>query len=158
MEIEINKRLVQVPEALRDVTLLEFLREVVALKGTKLGCGIGLCGACTVHVDGVATRSCQTIVSEAADQQITTIEGLAATSSSQALHPVQQAWIENTVPQCGYCQAGQIMMAAALLKRNPAPSSEEIREEMSPNLCRCGTYSRIHQAITQLAGSSDDDS
>lgn len=158
MEVKINNKLVQVPKALRDVTLQEFIRDVAGLKGTKLGCGIGLCGACTVHINGVATRSCQVIMSETADQKITTIEGLSETSPSQTLHPVQQAWIENSVPQCGYCQAGQIMTASAFLERNPDPSSEEIRDEMSANLCRCGTYSRIREAIAQVARKNNDDS
>jgi len=140
-----------VPEELRDVVLLDFIRDFAGLKGSKFGCGKGLCGACSVHIDGTAVRACQILVAETAGQQITTIEGLAATVSQDALHPVQKAWIEAAVPQCGYCQAGQIMTAAALLKRNPNPSNEEIRDAMSGNLCRCGTYTRIRQAIVQAA-------
>ena len=151
MKIALNGDDVTVPARLGDVTLLDFIRDHTGLKGTKFGCGIGLCGACTVHIDGVAARSCQVLVGEAAGRRITTIEGLAATAPSGALHPLQQAWIAETVPQCGYCQAGQIMTAAALLSRNPNPGGEEIREEMSGNLCRCGTYPRIHRAIVRAA-------
>ena len=151
MEIEINSKVVNVPEELRDVTLLEFIRDFGGLKGTKFGCGAGLCGACTVHIDGIATRSCQVSVAEVSSQQVTTIEGLAATNSSGGLHPVQRAWIEVAVPQCGYCQPGQIMTAAALLRRNPDPSTQEIQTEMSGNLCRCGTYARIRQAIVRAS-------
>ena len=151
MELAINGSPVTVPEKLQDVTLLNFLRDFAGLTGTKFGCGIGLCGACTVHLDGVAVRSCQTYGADLGDVQITTIEGLAQTHSSGALHPVQQAWIAEGVQQCGYCQAGQIMTASALLRRVPDPSDKEIREEMSGNLCRCGTYGRIHRAITRVA-------
>ena len=154
MEIEINSRAVDVPEELRKVTLLEFIRDFADLKGTKFGCGAGLCGACTVHIDGIATRSCQISVMEASGQQVTTIEGLAATIPSGGLHPLQRAWIEVAVPQCGYCQPGQIMTASAFLKRNPNPTAEEIREEMSGNLCRCGTYGRIKKAIARAASES----
>ena len=151
MEIAINGSPVSVPEKLKDVTLLNFLRDFTGLTGTKFGCGIGLCGACTVHIDGVATRSCQTPVSDVGDAEITTIEGLAQTFEGGALHPVQQAWIAEGVPQCGYCQAGQIMTASALLRRIPDPTDTDIREEMSGNLCRCGTYGRIRRAITRVA-------
>ena len=149
--IYINSEKMGVPENLQDVLLMDFLREHVGLRGTKYGCGAGLCGACTVHVDGVATRSCQVSVNDVKGQQITTIEGLAASSKMAGLHPVQRAWIEESVPQCGYCQAGQIMTAAALLKRNPNPSNAEIKSEMSGNLCRCGTYARIQKAISKAA-------
>jgi len=151
MEITINNKVVAVPEKLREVTLLNFVRDFAGLKGTKFGCGIGLCGACTVHINGAAARSCQVSVDEISGQQVTTIEGLAETTSGETLHPVQKAWIEEAVPQCGYCQPGQIMTAAALLVRNHTPSDEEIRQEMSGNLCRCGTYTRIHRAIVRAA-------
>jgi len=131
-----------------DMPLLWVLRDILDLKGAKYGCGIGLCGACTVHVDGRAVRSCLTQVGSVADQPITTIEGL----SPDGLHPVQAAWEAVDVPQCGYCQAGQIMSAAALLKQTPHPSDADIESAMSGNLCRCGTYTRIRQAIHQAAG------
>jgi aerobic-type carbon monoxide dehydrogenase small subunit (CoxS/CutS family) len=130
-----------------DVPLLWTLRDRLELRGTKFGCGRGLCGACTVLVDGRATRSCVTRVGSVAGRAITTIEGLAG----DALHPVQQAWIDEDVPQCGYCQAGQIMTAVALLAATPFPSDEQIREGMSGNLCRCGTYHRIRRAVTRAA-------
>lgn len=151
MKVAINNEAVPVPEDIHDVRLVDFIRDFAGLKGTKFGCGTGLCGACTVHVDGVAVRSCQVLVSDVTGQQVTTIEGLAATSPSGSLHPVQRAWIEDAVPQCGYCQAGQIMTAAALLDRNRDPSDEEIRDEMSGNICRCGTYVRIRKAIVRAA-------
>lgn len=127
----------------RSTPLLWVLRDHLNLQGAKYGCGIGACGACTVHVDGVAMRSCQLPVSDVKKQEITTIEGL----SEQADHPVQKAWLEHDVAQCGYCQAGQIMSAVSLLKNNPHPSDEEIAAYMSGNLCRCGTYARIKAAI-----------
>jgi aerobic-type carbon monoxide dehydrogenase small subunit (CoxS/CutS family) len=123
--------------------LLWALRDVLHLHGTKYGCGIAQCGACTVHFNGTATRSCQLPLSAVAGQAITTIEGLSATGD----HPVQQAWLEHDVAQCGYCQAGQIMSAASLLKSNPKPTDEEIEAAMSGNICRCGTYLRIKEAI-----------
>ncbi|MEP4039090.1 (2Fe-2S)-binding protein [Pseudophaeobacter sp.] len=150
MQLVINGSPVTVPQELQNVTLLDFLRDFAGLTGTKFGCGIGLCGACTVHLDGVATRSCQTYVSDLEDTQVTTIEGLAQTFSGEGLHPIQQAWIAEGVPQCGYCQAGQIMTASALLRRVPDPTDAEIREEMSGNLCRCGTYGRIRRAIARV--------
>ena len=131
-----------------ETPLLWVLRDTLQLTGTKFGCGAGLCGACTVHVDGAAIRSCSTPVSQATGKNITTIEGLAA----NGLHPLQQAWIEEQVPQCGYCQAGQIMAAAALLAKTPQPSDEQITQAMTGNLCRCGTYDRIRQAIHRAAG------
>jgi isoquinoline 1-oxidoreductase alpha subunit len=131
-----------------DMPLLWVIRDVVNLKGTKFGCGIGQCGACTVHLRGRAVRSCQTPVSMAAGAAITTIEGLSADGS----HPLQVAWQEIDVPQCGYCQAGQIMSAAALLSTTPKPTDADIDRAMNGNLCRCGTYLRIRQAIHRAAG------
>ena len=130
-----------------DMPLLWVIRDVLNLKGTKFGCGIGQCGACTVNLRGRAVRSCQTLVSQASGAAITTIEGLSANGT----HPLQQAWQEIDVPQCGYCQAGQIMSAAALLSSNPKPSDSDINQAMSGNLCRCGTYTRIRQAIHRAA-------
>jgi isoquinoline 1-oxidoreductase alpha subunit len=130
-----------------DTPLLWVLRDVLDLKGAKYGCGIGLCGACTVLVDGKAERSCLTPVGSVAQKKITTIEGL----SPDGLHPLQAAWEALDVPQCGYCQAGQIMSAAALLEHTPNPTDAEIDTAMSGNLCRCGTYPRIRQAIHQAA-------
>ena len=129
-----------------DMPLLWVLREDLRLTGTKFGCGIGVCGACTVHIDGVPVRSCTMAVDKAAGKQIRTIEGL----SSDGQHPLQRAWVERNGPQCGYCQSGQLMSAAALLSENPEPSEADINRAMSGNLCRCGTYQRIREAI-QLA-------
>jgi len=123
--------------------MLWVLRDQVKLVGTKYGCGIAQCGACTVHLDDNSVRSCQLPVSAVGEQKITTIEGL----SEKGDHPVQQAWLEVDVPQCGYCQAGQIMTASALLKKNPNPSDEEIESAMNGNICRCGTYTRIKKAV-----------
>ena len=127
--------------------LLWALRDTMGLKGTKYGCGIAQCGACTVHVNGVATRSCQLPMSAVASQQITTIEGLSATGD----HPVQKAWLAHDVAQCGYCQSGQIMSAASLLKTTPNPTDDDIDGAMSGNICRCGTYTRIKAAIHSAA-------
>ena len=127
--------------------ILWVLRDHLNLKGTKYGCGIALCGSCTIHLDGTATRSCQLPISSVGDKSIITIEGL----SEKGDHPVQKAWQEHDVPQCGYCQAGQIMNAAALLNSNPNPTDEEIESSMSGNICRCGTYVRIKQAIKTAA-------
>ncbi len=131
--------------------LLWVLRDHLNLVGTKFGCGMAMCGACTVHLDGVATRSCVLPVSAVADKEITTIEGL----SENGDHPVQKAWLEHDVPQCGYCQAGQLMSAASLLKSNANPTDEEIETAMSGNICRCGTYVRIKAAIKTAANSSN---
>ena len=130
-----------------ETPLLWVLRDTIGLTGTKFGCGMALCGACTVHVDGEPVRSCVTPVSAVGDKPVTTIEGLSPDRS----HPVQQAWIELDVPQCGYCQSGQIMSAAALLAKNPNPSNADIDDAMSGNLCRCGTYGRIRAAIHRAA-------
>lgn len=130
-----------------DTPLLWVLREHAGLVGTKYGCGIAQCGACTVHLNGVAVRSCTQPVSMVGEQSITTIEGL----SEKGGHPLQEAWIEHDVPQCGYCQAGQIMNAAALLKKNPNPSDQEINAAMDGNICRCGTYIRVKAAIKTAA-------
>ena len=130
-----------------DMPLLWVLRDVMNLKGTKYGCGIGQCGACTVHIRGRAVRACQTPVSAAANTPITTIEGL----SADGTHPLQVVWQEIDVPQCGYCQAGQIMSAAALLAQKPVPTDAEINTAMNGNLCRCGTYVRIREAIHRAA-------
>ncbi len=130
-----------------ETPLLWVLRDTLGMTGTKYGCGIQECGACTVHLDGEAVRSCGTPVSEVGDSDVTTIEGL----SDDGTHPLQQAWREHAVPQCGYCQVGQIMNAAAMLKANPSPSDEQIDEEMSGNICRCGTYNRIRAAIHTAA-------
>ena len=129
--------------------LLWALRDLLGLTGTKYGCGIGACGACTVHLNGQAVRSCITSIGDVGDQEVTTIEGL----SPDGTHPVQRAWIANNVPQCGYCQVGQIMQAAALLKDTPKPTDQQITDAMSGNICRCGTYQRIRAAIKQAAES-----
>lgn len=133
-----------------DTPLLWAIRDEIGLTGTKFGCGMGLCGACTVHFNGQAIRSCITPVSVVAGQAITTIEGL---SDGDSLHPVQEAWVQNNVPQCGYCQPGQIMSASALLAQNPSPSDDDIDTAMAGNICRCGTYPRIRQAIKDASAS-----
>lgn len=148
ISFEINNETVSY-DGLEDTPLLWVLRDHFKLKGTKYGCGIGSCGACTVHIDGKAMKSCTTRISRVAGRRVTTIEGLAA--SPTELHPVQQAWIAEDVPQCGYCQAGQIMAAADLLHRNPKPSDKDIARKMT-NICRCGTYVRIRKAIHRAAG------
>ncbi len=135
-------------EVAPDTPLLWVLRDTLGLTGTKYGCGMGLCGACTVHVDGEAVRSCQTPVSSIGAKKITTIEGL----SSNRHHPVQRAWVEEQVPQCGYCQSGQIMQAAAFLARTPHPTREQTDEAMNGNICRCATYQRIRRAIQRATG------
>ncbi len=151
VKININDKdeQIDVPE---ETHLLWAIREHLGLTGTKFSCGIGACGACTVHIDGVATRSCITPISAVTDgQKITTIEGLSSDNS----HPLQEAWIEAQVPQCGYCQSGQIMHAAGLLNENSKPSKQEIVKHMSANLCRCGTYMRIAKAV-EIAATSDE--
>ena len=140
------RRQVDVPP---DMPLLWVLRDVLGLTGTKFGCGMALCGACTVHIDGQSARSCSTAMKSVAGKTVTTIEGL----SPAGEHPVQRAWIESDVPQCGYCQSGQIMSAAALLARKPNPSDSEIDDAMRGNICRCGTYQAIREAIHRAARS-----
>ena len=144
--LNINGRNMSV-DAAGDTPLLWAIREQLQMTGTKFGCGIGMCGACTVHVNGEAVRSCQTMVGDVAGKKITTIEGLSAKGD----HPLQKAWITEQVPQCGYCQSGQIMSAADLLKQKPKPTRDEIVEHMSTNICRCGTYQRIVRAIERAA-------
>lgn len=144
LNINGEERQVEVAE---DTPLLWVLRDHLNLPGTKFGCGIAQCGACTVHLNGNAIRSCSLPISAVGDSEITTIEGL----SENGDHPVQKAWLEHDVPQCGYCQAGQIMSAAALLNQNPNPSDKEIESAMNGNLCRCGTYLRIKRAIKTAA-------
>ena len=135
-------------EAVPNTPLLWVLRDNLNLTGTKYGCGVAQCGACTVHLDGTAVRSCSTPVSIIGNKKVTTIEGI---SSEEKVHPVQQAWIDENVPQCGYCQTGQIMSAIALLDKNPTPTDSEIEEAMKGNICRCGTYERIRKAIKRAA-------
>ena len=130
-----------------NMPLLWVLRDLLGLTGTKFGCGVGLCGACTVHLNGVATRSCQIPISAIGNQTVTTVEGL----SHDRSHPLQRAWMAEDVPQCGYCQSGQLMTAAALLAKNPAPTDADIDAALSGNLCRCGTYQHIRRAIHRAA-------
>jgi isoquinoline 1-oxidoreductase subunit alpha len=146
ISLTVNKHSVTV-DVDPSVPLLWVLREHLGLTGTKYGCGVAQCGACTVHLDGRPVRSCSTPVSRAVGKEVTTIEGL----SSNGNHPVQRAWVEIEVPQCGYCQSVQIMSAAALLKQTPKPTDEEINRAMSGNICRCGTYPRIRRAIHRAA-------
>ena len=146
ISLTVNKRQVSV-DADPSTPLLWVVREHLGLTGTKYGCGVAQCGACTVHLDGRPVRSCSTPLSRAAGKELTTIEGLSADRS----HPLQRAWIEIEVPQCGYCQSGQIMSAAALLAKSPHPGDEDINRAMSGNICRCGTYPRIRRAIHRAA-------
>ena len=146
-QLQINGKKINA-EAAADMPLLWVIRDIVGLKGTKYGCGIAQCGACTIHIDGSPVRSCQIPISTLSKKtKITTIEGIGEIE----LHAIQEAWIEEQVPQCGYCQSGQIMSAVALLKENPQPTDEEIVASMNGNLCRCGTYSRIHNGIKMAA-------
>lgn len=149
MNLTINGKKYDLPVE-DDMPLLWAIRDVAGLTGTKFGCGKGLCGACTVHLDGMAIRSCVTPALAAKGKAITTIEGLSKDGHS---HPLQRAWVEEEVPQCGYCQSGQIMAAAAFLERNKTPTEEEVRQSMN-NLCRCGTYLRIRKAILRAAAYS----
>lgn len=154
MRLTINRETHEVPPDWQDDSLLHVLREHLGFVGAKFGCGAGLCGACTVLLDGAAVRSCVVPVAAAAGRDITTIEGLAAPDG--ALHPVQQAWLENAVPQCGYCQAGQVMGTVALLRAVPRPSDADIDAALAGHLCRCGTQQRVrtavHRAARRLAG------
>ena len=138
-------------EAVPNTPLLWVLRDNLGLTGTKYGCGVAQCGACTVHLDGAAVRSCSTPVSTVGNKKVTTIEGLA---TADTLHPVQQAWMQENVPQCGYCQSGQIMSAVALIEMNPTPSDSDIEAAMSGNICRCGTYERIRKAIKRASNTA----
>ena len=147
IDLQVNGTTRQVDVA-PDMPLLWVIRDELGLTGTKYGCGMALCGACTVHLDGVAIRSCVTPVSAVAGKKITTIEGLSADGS----HPLQKAWVEHQVPQCGYCQSGQIMQAASLLATTPKPNDADIDTAMAGNVCRCGTYPRIRAAIHAAAG------
>jgi isoquinoline 1-oxidoreductase subunit alpha len=149
MRLQVNDKEHVIEGVDESTPLLWVLRDRLGLVGTKYGCGIGQCGACTVHLNGTPTRSCSIPVSAAAGQRITTIEGLAGQDGK--LHPLQAAWIEHDVPQCGYCQAGQLMSAAALLKQKPDPSDADIDAAMNGNICRCGTYPRIRKAIHSAA-------
>ena len=147
ISLTVNGKLYNVDVA-PDMPLLWVIRDVIGLTGTKFGCGLSQCGACTVHLDGNAVRSCGTPASVAAGKKVTTIEGLSPDSS----HALQIAWIAEQVPQCGYCQSGQIMSAAALLTKTPKPTDAQIDSAMNGNICRCGTYQRIHRAIKRAAG------
>ncbi len=148
MLLKVNGSSMQVPAAWRTESLLDVLREALGLVGTRYGCGAGQCGACTVLIDGVATRSCLVPVRQVGAAEVTTIEGLATAGS---LHPVQQAWLDLAVPQCGYCQAGQIMSTVALLRRTPRPDDAQIDAALAGNLGRCGTQQRVRQAVKQAA-------
>ena len=148
----LNGKAVETDDA-PDTPLLWVVRDTFRLKGSKYGCGAGLCGACTMHVDGAATRTCVLPVSAVAGREVTTIEGI---GTPDALHPLQAAWVEHSVPQCGYCQSGQIMTAAALLERNPSPSEAEVESAMAGNLCRCGCYPRIKAAILAVGDLAHD--
>ena len=149
-KLRVNGRSADVPSSRGEASLLWYLRDQLDLKGTKYGCGAGVCGACTVHMDGAPVRACLVRLDAAFDHDITTIEGLSPDSS----HPLQRAWIAEQVPQCGYCQSGQIMQAAALLASTPDPTDGEIARAMDGNLCRCGTYPRIRRAIRRAARES----
>lgn len=152
MELEINTRRHTVTASWQDETLLLVLREQLGLTGAKFGCGVGVCGACTVLADGQAVRSCQLSARDAVGRKITTIEGLSR--GDGGLHAVQQAWLDEAVTQCGYCQAGQIMSVVALLKAVPRPSPVQVDKALSGNLCRCGTQQRIRRAVSRAAGAT----
>jgi len=147
IQLTVNQKKYEVDVA-PDMPLLWVIRDIIGLTGTKYGCGIAQCGACTIHLNGEAIRSCTTPVSQAANKNITTVEGLSPDNS----HPLQVAWLQEDTPQCGYCQSGQLMSAAYLLKVNPNPTDEDIDDAMSGNICRCGTYPRIRKAIHAAAG------
>lgn len=147
MKLRVNDELITVPEGWQEESLLQVLREALGLIGAKYGCGAGLCGACTVLVDGQPTRSCVTPVSVAVGKTIQTIEGIA---SAGTLHPVQQKWLSASIPQCGYCQSGQILATLSLIKRNPQPTDEQIDNALAGHLCRCGTQARVRSAIQQM--------
>ena len=149
MQVLVNDQWINVPVDWQEETLLHVLREALGLVGTKFGCGLGQCGACTVLLDGEPVRSCQMQIAMVGTRSVTTIEGI---EQAGRLHPVQQAWLSVAVPQCGYCQAGQIMTAVALLRRVPQPSDEAIDSALAGNLCRCGTQQRIRQAVKRAAG------
>lgn len=149
MRLLVNGRARSVPEAWRDETLLATLREPLGLVGAKYSCGIGVCGACVVHVEGEPVRSCMLRTADAEGRRVLTVEGLAGADGT--LHPLQRAWIEERVAQCGFCQAGQIMQALSLLERSPRPSEAEIASALAGNLCRCGTYDRIKRAVRRAA-------
>jgi isoquinoline 1-oxidoreductase subunit alpha len=151
MSLILNGDRHEIPPGWADEPLLFLLREHFGLTGAKFGCGVGLCGACTVIVDGAAVRSCLMTAADAEGAQVRTVEGLA---TDDTLHPVQAAWLEMAVPQCGYCQAGQIMSAVALLEQTPRPTPDQIDAAMDGNLCRCGTYPRIRAAIARAAGAA----
>lgn len=155
MQLNVNGEVIEISDDYADGTLLWALRDGAALPGTKYGCGVGICGVCTVHIDGRPTRSCLTPVAAVIDADITTIEGLAADGGP--LHPVQQAFIDEQVPQCAWCMNGQIMTAVALLRDNPAPSREEIINTMSANYCRCGCYVRVRAAVQRAAAGETGD-
>ena len=154
MRLKVNGKEHEVSVANDDTPLLWVLRDHLGMVGTKFGCGIAQCGACTMHVDGTPMFSCSTPAAAVAGRDITTIEGLA--DEDGTLHPLQQAWIDHDVPQCGYCQSGQLMRAAALLAQNASPTADEVDSALSPNLCRCGTYLRIRKAVLSAAGGNAD--
>lgn len=149
MHLKVNGRDAAVPQAWEDETLLDVLREALGLVGTKYGCGVGLCGACTVLVDGEPARACLLRPADVGARRVVTVEGLAR---GDRLHPVQQAWLDEAVPQCGYCQAGQIVATVALLRRAPRPTDAQIDEALVGHLCRCGTHARIRRAVRRAAG------
>ena len=151
--LNINNKVLTV-NAEPDTPLIWVLRDELDLTGTKFGCGLALCGSCTVHLDGNPVRSCATTISTVGDKKVITIEGLTENADEETLHPVQQAWMDENVPQCGFCQTGQIMSAIALLRKNPNPSDSDIDTAMEGNICRCGTYERIRKAIKRAANAT----